>query len=353
MLHVLHFPTYNFFFFYSCWRYCCLLLLTMFHTFWLFRYIIIYISRLIAGGPSELLYSLFLESSPVRSTTTNNNSIVVIFLRMMRLGFLATCIIIYHSSTTCSFSFHKNNNNGGTVTAFSVLPSSSFSRTTPTKTSTGRCSRNLISNSNISQSTSSSSCLTAKGGSETTVDEATTTNNSNNNNNIEFLSSLESFDTFGEWALSYADLSPETTLTPTGIIFLLTNIAYSVAGGYAITQGRPVLGTFTEFASIASFAYHYFQLQTTTDTSDRMNRTVKIALLIDYCIAITSIGMGTYILYANHVVPSTDIIVSVVGALTFLGFSWIWETGFVYIVNHSVWHLLSAYTAYLIGTTTV
>jgi len=280
----------------------------------------------------------------------------------MRLGFLATCIIIYHSSMTCKFLFHNNNNNGGTVTAFSVLPSSSFSRTTPTKTSsgrfalgrsTGRCSRNLISNSNISQSTSSSSCLTAKGGSEATVDEATTTNNNNNNNNIEFLSSLESFDTFGEWALSYADLSPETTLTPTGIIFLLTNIAYSVAGGYAITQGRPVLGTFTEFASIASFAYHYFQLQTTTDTSDRMNRTVKIALLIDYCIAITSIGMGTYILYANHVVPSTDIIVSVVGALTFLGFSWIWETGFVYIVNHSVWHLLSAYTAYLIGTTTV
>lgn len=165
---------------------------------------------------------------------------------------------------------------------------------------------------------------------------------------IEFSSSFESFDSFSEWALSYADLAPETETTPAGILFLLTNIAYSAAGALVFTNGgRPVLGAFTECASVASFAYHYTQLKATSAN----DKSVKIALLIDYIIALTSIFFGGFILYQTHAFPSTNIILSVVGALLFLGFSWIWEKGYSYIFNHSIWHLLSAYAAYLIGYT--
>ena len=164
---------------------------------------------------------------------------------------------------------------------------------------------------------------------------------------ISLASSLDSFDSFGTWALSYADLSPATETSPVGIVFLATNLAYAVAGAVAIANGKLFLGALTEMASVASFAYHYFQLQASSDSS--VDRTVKLALFIDYVIAFTGIFMGDYILYQTHAFPSVDIVLSVIAALSFLGFSWIWETGYIYIFNHSMWHLCSAYTAYLIG----
>eukprot|EP00751_Fragilariopsis_kerguelensis_P037536 CAMPEP_0170955206 /NCGR_PEP_ID=MMETSP0735-20130129/33029_1 /TAXON_ID=186038 /ORGANISM="Fragilariopsis kerguelensis, Strain L26-C5" /LENGTH=264 /DNA_ID=CAMNT_0011367009 /DNA_START=14 /DNA_END=805 /DNA_ORIENTATION=- len=152
---------------------------------------------------------------------------------------------------------------------------------------------------------------------------------------ITLASSLDSFDSFGKWALSYADLSPATETSPVGIVFLATNIAYAVAGAVAVANGKPLLGALTEMASVASFAYHYFQLKASSDSS--VDRTVKFALFIDYVIAFTGIFMGDYVLYQTHALPSTDLVLSVIAALSFLGFSWIWETGYIYIFNHSMW----------------
>jgi hypothetical protein len=129
----------------------------------------------------------------------------------------------------------------------------------------------------------------------------------------------------GGWALSYADLTPNSERTLLGQIFLATNIAYTIVGLYLSLQGEVLLGTFTEICSIASFCYHYAQLQQPYGRTQ--DSTVRLALLLDYVLAITSILIGLFYLIFDHAVPSPEgIAIAILGILCLLS-CWVWEQG--------------------------
>jgi hypothetical protein len=44
-----------------------------------------------------------------------------------------------------------------------------------------------------------------------------------------------------------------------------------------------------------------------------------------------------------------DAVLSAAGAVICLTLCWVWEFGYPYIFWHSLWHILSALTGYLIG----
>ena len=156
----------------------------------------------------------------------------------------------------------------------------------------------------------------------------------------------EAVDTFTNgWGLSYADLRPVTPRTPVGIAFLLTNILYNAAGIYLLSHGDIFYGTLMELAGIVSFVYHYTQLELGKDRSE-----VRLALLIDYFFAGSALLTGTYymIIVGFGAIPM-EALTSAVGAVICLSLCWVWEYGYPYILWHSLWHILSAYTGYLVG----
>lgn len=156
----------------------------------------------------------------------------------------------------------------------------------------------------------------------------------------------EAVDTFTNgWGLSYADLRPVTPRTPVGIAFLLTNILYNAAGIYLLSHGDIFYGTLMELAGIVSFVYHYTQLELGKDRSE-----VRLALLIDYFFAGSALLTGTYymIIVGLNAIP-LEAHASAVGAVICLSLCWVWEYGYPYILWHSLWHILSAYTGYLVG----
>ena len=149
----------------------------------------------------------------------------------------------------------------------------------------------------------------------------------------------------GGWALSYADLHPENTSTPVGQAFLASNIAYAAAGTALSLQGDLFLGLLIELVSIASFAYHYTQLDKESKTD-----TVRLALFIDYVMAFTSIFVGLgYMLMDGQLPPIDGVISAAVGMSFFLLGLTVCAEGMAYVVVHSLWHVFSAYCAYIIG----
>ena len=149
----------------------------------------------------------------------------------------------------------------------------------------------------------------------------------------------------GDWALSYADLSPATPKTPAGISFLLTNICYAFAGIFLITQGDFFYGGLVEIAGIVSFWYHFSQLEFGRDRSE-----VRLALLTDYITAGSAlITGGAYMVQMGISSVPFDALIFGTGSIISLSLCWVWEFGYPYIVFHSIWHILSAYTGYLIG----
>lgn len=144
------------------------------------------------------------------------------------------------------------------------------------------------------------------------------------------------------WALSYADLSPETEATPVGQAFLATNTAYAIVGLLLTFNGDPLLGILTEIASIASFIYHYTQLQ--ASNNHMKDGSVRLALLIDYICACTAILVGVAYLVMDHQLPPIESLLSGGAGIGCLLLCWVWEYGLPYIVLHSLWHLFSAYT---------
>eukprot|EP00980_Cylindrotheca_fusiformis_P004512 scaffold961_cov122-Cylindrotheca_fusiformis.AAC.20 len=112
----------------------------------------------------------------------------------------------------------------------------------------------------------------------------------------------------GGWALGYADLSPENEATPVGQAFLATNIGYAVAGVLLTLNGDTLLGGLTEVASIASFIYHYTQLQATMDPMK--DKSVRFALLVDYICACSAILVGLVYLAMDHQIPPTEALLS-------------------------------------------
>ena len=199
-----------------------------------------------------------------------------------------------------------------------------------------------------------------------------------------------------EWIFTFADLSPDSPQTRAGQAFLATNLFYAVAGVALQLKGDWWLGGWTEIAAVASFNYHYRQLEisaiveqqqratesqrskngnvvstsTSTTRSTTDVQTVQLALLTDYFVAginiLTALGYAFYILWlnitgasANHGVPQVEpevvdtIIQSIqcgAVAVAFLLLCWRYEQGRPYMIFHSVWHLLSAYAGYLVGT---
>jgi hypothetical protein len=155
------------------------------------------------------------------------------------------------------------------------------------------------------------------------------------------------------WALFYADLSPEDETTPVGQAFLASNIAYAVVGLLLSIQGDVILGLLTEVVSVASFIYHYTQLQASSMRTPAMRTeddTVRIALMVDYIFAFTSIFVGLIYLVSDQQLPPVEGFISAAAGLACLFACWVYEKGYPYIVLHSLWHLFSAYSAYAIGT---
>ena len=149
----------------------------------------------------------------------------------------------------------------------------------------------------------------------------------------------------GDWALSYADLSPATPKTPAGISFLLTNVCYAIAGIVLITQGDFFYGGLVELAGAVSFWYHYSQLEFGKNRAE-----VRLALLTDYFTAGSALITGGFYMVEMGI-TSVPIDALVVGGSSIVALSlcWVWEFGYPYLILHSIWHILSAYTGYLIG----
>ena len=161
----------------------------------------------------------------------------------------------------------------------------------------------------------------------------------------------------GGWALSYADLTPESPDTVIGRGFLMTNLFYLVAGVLLTYQGDPTLGFFTDLAAIASFNYHYTQLRATSRAD--LKQTVRLSLFLDYMAAGISILTAIVYLISTSTVALTSapdeigavewsVVVGMMG-VSFLALSWKYEYGRPYIIYHSLWHLCSAWSGYLIG----
>jgi len=151
----------------------------------------------------------------------------------------------------------------------------------------------------------------------------------------------------GGWALSYADLSPENENTLAGKMFLATNLGYALLGIYLAYKGDFLFGGLTELAGIVSYWYHYSQLRYPGDKPE-----VRLALLIDYFTAGASLITATaYLVQAGIALESipTNIIVAAGSAIFSLGLGWIWEYGLPYLITHSLWHILGAYTGFLVG----
>ena len=149
------------------------------------------------------------------------------------------------------------------------------------------------------------------------------------------------------WALSYADLTPESEQTTIGRAFLATNIVYALVGFGLSAHGEALLGFMTELVSVASFCYHYTQLQQPYNRTD--DATVKLALMVDYVLAVSSILIGLFYLVADQSLPPVEATASSAVGISCLLACWRWEKGQPYIVFHSLWHVFSAISAYSIG----
>lgn len=163
----------------------------------------------------------------------------------------------------------------------------------------------------------------------------------------------------GDLVLSSANLEPENETTFLGMSFLATNVAFGLCGSLLATQGNAALGVVTEIVCFASFLYHFSQLKfgqhsTTTASSSSTEsdeQIVKLALLVDYFFAIAAIVVaGIQVISSHQLIPSV-VIYSGAMAIASLGACLVWEEGVAYIIFHSLWHVFSAYTCYMIGST--
>jgi hypothetical protein len=168
---------------------------------------------------------------------------------------------------------------------------------------------------------------------------------------FDFIQKLESKidDLSGGWALSYADLSPDSDQTWGGRAFLATNLAYGFAGAIiTFVVGDYTLGLLTELCALASYNYHYYQLLA---HGQARAESVRLALLVDYVCAGASILTGTlYLIWTAPVAGVPTVAVGLTAlSVAFLLASWNWEYGRPYMVLHGLWHLCSAAGGYLIA----
>ena len=156
----------------------------------------------------------------------------------------------------------------------------------------------------------------------------------------------EQLDQVSDWILDYSDLRPDSEKTAAGQAFLATNVAYSLAGAYLVQNGDLFFGFLTEITAVASFAYHYGQLES---KGENKLPSVRLALLIDYILAFTSIGVALFYLVTSGGEQILTVLPPAILSLAALGASWVWYGGTPYMILHGLWHFLSAYTGYLVG----
>ena len=169
------------------------------------------------------------------------------------------------------------------------------------------------------------------------------------------LSAIQSFvepiqdtlDDSSEFILSYADLRPDSSLTIPGQAFLATNLFYAVTGIAVAMQGDLYFGFLVELCAIASFGYHYTQLEARGETKAPA---VRLAVLVDYVCAFFSLSTALIYLLMGLTDASVETFVACALAIGFLFLSWIYETGRPYMFFHSLWHIFGAYGGFLIGS---
>jgi len=128
-------------------------------------------------------------------------------------------------------------------------------------------------------------------------------------------------DLSGDWALSYADLSPATPRTWEGKAFLATNVGYAAAGIMLAMQGDWFFAGLTELAGAVSFWYHYSQLEFGKDRSE-----VRLALLTDYATAgVALITGGVYMTEMGISAVPFDALITGGLAIACLSLGWVWE----------------------------
>jgi hypothetical protein len=172
-------------------------------------------------------------------------------------------------------------------------------------------------------------------------------------------------DVTGGWALYVAPLQGTTRCT--GQAFLATNLAYGAAGLFLLWKGDVWLGTMTDVAALASYCYHYYQLELSTihdnESLVATKTNVRLALLVDYIVAFITIGVGLGYLLSipysyffspdvaaeAHVEQLQQVIAISVASVSCLALGWKFEYGAPYLTFHSLWHILSAYVAFMIG----
>ncbi|KAL7559927.1 hypothetical protein ACA910_008251 [Epithemia clementina (nom. ined.)] len=158
---------------------------------------------------------------------------------------------------------------------------------------------------------------------------------------------MDALDDSSEFILSYADLRPDSASTLPGQAFLATNLFYGIVGAAVAMQGDWFFGCLTEACAIASYLYHYTQLQAKGETKAP---TVRMAVLVDYVLAIISIGVASTYLFTSLSDAPVDVFLSVALSVGFLLLSWLYETGRPYMLFHSLWHIFGAYSGFLIGS---
>lgn len=125
----------------------------------------------------------------------------------------------------------------------------------------------------------------------------------------------------GDWALSYADLTPATPRTIEGQAFLATNVGYAAAGLILGVQGDWFFAFLTELAGIVSFWYHYSQLEFGQNREE-----VRLALLTDYFTAGAALVTGGFYMAEMGIsgVP-LDALITGGAAVVCLSLCWVWE----------------------------
>ena len=162
------------------------------------------------------------------------------------------------------------------------------------------------------------------------------------------------FDRFIEkYVWSITDTRPYSPRTLVGSLFLATNIGFVITSIYFFRVQDPyasLTAVLTDIAAVASFVYHYRQLDLGPDIR------VRAVLAIDYVVAISTIVCSLPYFWkiileygaSNELEVSLSIFLGTASLIFFLigGVS----SGLQYITYHSMWHILSAASASLIGS---
>jgi len=152
--------------------------------------------------------------------------------------------------------------------------------------------------------------------------------------------------------LGYADTTPFNITEPIGSIFLLTNVVYlwaSFAIGQQGGNGNAIAASvIIDVAGLLSINYHWNQLVKGPNNND-----VRVSLILDYFGAFLAIFLILEEILrqsiTTQVIPVSAILLGIFGAINLI-LSWVFANGAQYIFFHSLWHLFSGISSYVLFT---